>query len=207
MLHASAVILAGGENSRLGRNKAFLQVGGRKIIERLISKLKVEFNEILIVCNRPTAYEYLGVKMVSDIIPGMGPLSGIHAGLTHAKHEYSLIVACDMPFIDKTLARMLVDEAYGYQAVVPGVGEYIQPLFAVYAKSCIPSIQQCLKDSITKVSDFYPHIRIKFLHLEELALGIDVEKAFMNVNTSDDLEHARRLAQNFLYLPCSHLLY
>jgi len=193
---AGAIILAGGKNSRMGRNKAFLELGQKRIIDGVIEKLADYFPEIVVVTNDPPSYQYLGVKVTSDIIPGLGPLSGMHAGLKASGQDYNLILACDMPFISAALGRYLVDEARGFDVAVPQVGKYLQPLFAVYAQSCLPYIEDCLNRGIFKIITFYPLVKVNYVGQERLrSKAPDLEKVFLNVNTPRELEKARSLEQ------------
>ena len=192
MMQATAMILAGGKSTRMGKDKAFLQVGKEKIIDRLVAGLKETFDQVLIVSNEPAAYKYLEVDIVSDIIPGLGPLSGMHAGLKSAKHRHSLVMACDMPFINIKLGKMLVEEVPGFDVVVPQVGAYLQPLFAVYDKSCIQPIEECLKNSISKTTALYPKVRVKYISQEKIAAVADLDMVFLNINTPEELEKAQK---------------
>lgn len=192
-MKATGIILAGGKNSRMGENKAFLKVGKKKIIDRLVEKLKKDLEQVIIVTNERACYDYLEVDVISDIIPGMGPLSGIHAGLKNARYEHALVMACDMPFVEGELGLLLMEEATGFDVVVPQIGEHLQPLFAVYAKNCIKPIEDCLKNSIYKVAAFYPQVKVNYVSEEKIAALSDIEKVFINVNTPKDLERARSI--------------
>lgn len=191
-MKATAIILSGGKNSRMGCAKAFLEIGSKKIIERAIQQLPGLFNQIIIVSNEPSAYAYLGLEVVPDIIPDMGPLSGIHAGLNAARNHYSLVLACDMPFVEGKLASFLVQEAPGFDAVVPLVGQCLQPLFAVYSRDCLVPVTNLIKRRFLKVVDFYPYVRVKYVPQEKVAAVADIERVFLNVNTPADLEIARK---------------
>lgn len=194
MVQATAIILAGGKNSRMGRNKAFLEIGWQRIIDRSVALFQGVFAEVMVVSNEPERYAYLGVPVVSDIIPGLGPLSGIHAGLTAASHEYSLVVACDMPFVDKDLATFLVDEARGFDVAVPKIGRYLQPLFAVYGSSCLETINTCLQQQISQILQLYSLVRVNYVCEDKIAAVADLKTVFVNVNTPAELEAARKIA-------------
>lgn len=194
MPEATVIILCGGKNSRMGCNKALLEVGRQKIIERMVRQLSGLFGQIIISGNKPLEHAFPGVEAVPDIIPGRGPLSGIHAGLTVAGNHYCLVLACDMPFMDGKLAEYLVKEAPGFDAVVPRIDRYLQPLFAVYSKDCLAPVAECLKNGHSKVVSFYHQVKVKYISREKLAEVTDVDRVFFNVNTPADLEAARHLA-------------
>jgi len=193
MLEATAIILAGGKNTRMGCHKAFLEIGRQKIIERTVAQLSGLFAQVLVAGGEPSAYAFPGVEAVGDIIPGLGPLSGIHAGLTAAHNQYSLVLACDMPFVEAGLAVCLVREAPGFDVVVPQINQRLQPLFAVYSRDCLAPVARCLESRISRVTAFYHQVRVKYVAREKIALVADVEKVFYNVNTPADLAMARRL--------------
>ncbi|WP_423055270.1 molybdenum cofactor guanylyltransferase [Zhaonella formicivorans] len=193
VLNCSAIILSGGRSSRMKKNKAFLTVENLTLIETLVQKMHQVFPEVIIVTNDPEAYAFLEASVVTDLIPRNGPLSGIHAGLKAASFDYSFIVACDMPFVDLKLARFLVGLAQGHDVVVPKVGQHYEPLYAVYGKSCIPYIEKCLEQQIYKIIEFYPEVNVRVVDELTLARYADLKKVFLNVNTPEDLEAAKRM--------------
>ncbi len=197
-MEATAIILAGGKNSRMGKNKAFLQVGQKTIIDGLVNDLKTSFSEIIISSNEPELYDYLQVKIVKDIIPGLGPLSGMHSALQKATFEKSLILACDMPFLDMQLAELLVQESQGYDIAIPKLDKHLEPLFAVYDKTCVKHIEACLRNSISKIIDFYPKVKVNYLSWDMISELVGTEDVFFNVNTPKDLQKARRLRNSLL---------
>ncbi|MGF7185890.1 molybdopterin-guanine dinucleotide biosynthesis protein A [Desulfitispora alkaliphila] len=191
---ATGVILSGGKNSRMGRNKAFLTLDEKKsFIEKAVDTFNQVFDETIIVTNEPNKYENLKAKVVTDIIPQKGPLSGIHAGLVTAQNDYAFTIACDMPFVNRSLIELLVSEAPGYEIVVPQMGNYLQPLHAVYHKKCIKPIEQCLKENIKKIIAFYPWVKINFVSEEKMKSVTDLDKVFFNVNDLQTLEKAKEL--------------
>ncbi|MHB1420274.1 MAG: molybdenum cofactor guanylyltransferase [Bacillota bacterium] len=195
MLEATGIILSGGKNTRMGANKAFLDLGYGKIIEGSVKKLKTLFPEVIIVTNDHEPYRYLDTKIVSDIIPGMGPLSGIHAGLEASKYNLNFVIACDLPFIETELVRFMVGQAKGYDVVVPQMGDYLQPLHAVYCKTCLPPIANCLQQGISKVVAFYHQIRIKYISEIQLEKFVRPNLNFYNVNTPEELCKAVEMAK------------
>lgn len=193
-MKASAAILAGGKSSRMGINKAFVQVRSCRIIDHAIEELIKVSNDILIVTNSVEDYVHLDIRVVTDIFPGYGPLSGIHAALANAMEDRVLVVACDMPFIESSLANYLINLAENYDAVVPTVEGYYEPLFAVYTKACLPHIEQCIKQGDKRrVIDFFSTIKVKYVNEEEISLVADLERVFYNVNTPKELAAARQL--------------
>ena len=192
MLKATAVILAGGKSARMGCDKAFLTVGRQCMIQRVAGLLKAVFAEVLIAGGSVEAEEQTGLRVVGDQIPGSGPLGGIHAGLTAAVNPLSLVVACDMPFISPDLAGLLVERAEGHDAAVPRHGVYLEPLFAVYRKTCIPAIEESLLSLRYKVGGFYSRVRVSYVNETDWRPLTGPGEVFFNVNTPQDLKEARK---------------
>ena len=142
----TGVILAGGENKRIGRKKALLEIGGGKIIDRSVGVYKKIFDEILIITNTMEDYAYLGLPMFKDINPGKGSMGGIYTGLVNAASERVFFSACDMPFIDPQVISRVIGEE-NYDIVVPLYGGRLHPLMAVYTKSCLPVMEEAMKEN------------------------------------------------------------
>lgn len=187
------VILSGGLNMRIQTNKAFLEVGDGPIIRRIMDVLADLVGEIIVVTNQPGLYEQLEAKVVTDIIPQRGPLSGIHAGLVASSNEYNFVVACDMPFVDTKLVRHLLDNAADCDVVVPRMGTYLQPLHAVYARTCVEPIENCLMADRRKTTSFYDQVRVNYVDVDRIAAEPELNRFFFNVNTRKDYEQAQKL--------------
>jgi len=117
--HITGVILAGGSSKRYGQNKAFLEIGGIRLIDRITEEMKDIFERVILVTNEKKGYEYLGIPMLEDIIKELGPIGGIYTGLMSLSDQAGFFVACDMPFINKQLVRYMVDIQDNHSAVVP----------------------------------------------------------------------------------------
>jgi len=195
VIEATGVILAGGKSRRMGFDKAFLPVGREAMIERIAAELVEVFPEVLISARSEDFGRRLGIEVVPDLFTGGGPLSGIHAVLKRSRYPRCRVVACDMPFINIDLARFMVGQSKGFDVTVPKHGIYLQPLFAVYSKDCIPTIEKFLELKRNKVVDFYPYVRVNYVDETLLRTFTDIETAFFNVNTPADLEKARDLAE------------
>lgn len=186
----TGIVLAGGKSSRMGVNKAFIEFGGKRLIEATVECLKALFPEVLIIANDPPLYTYLGVKVTSDLIPDSGSLGGIYTGLSAATYPTCFFVACDMPFLNVELIKLLVREAEGWDVVVPRVKGELQPLHAVYAKSCLPLMKQSIDASVLKIARFFPKAKVKIIEEPALRAVDPYLFGFMNVNTPLELEQA-----------------
>lgn len=188
MLNASLVILSGGKNTRMQSNKAFLKIKDKTLIEIIIDSLSDLFSEIIVVTNEPELYQSLRVKIIKDLIPHMGPLSGIHAGLKYSNNDINLVVACDMPFADKGLAEYMVNNIGEADVYIPCIKAYLQPLFAVYKKKCLSAIEDCLNNNQFKVISFYPDVRVAYLGEEKINELSSYQDPFFNVNTPKEFQ-------------------
>lgn len=194
MLAVSSVILAGGQSRRMGTNKAFLEVGSRSIIERLIEKVSLVGQEVILVTNTPDEYAHLDYPTVPDVYPGKGSLGGLYSGLRAVRNEYALVVACDMPFLNASLLRYMILLAPEYDAVVPRTGQGIEPLHALYSKACLPAMEQVLQQDHLKVISFYSQVHVRYVEQEEIEILDPEHLSFFNVNSTEDLEWARKVA-------------
>jgi len=190
----TGIILAGGKNLRMGRNKAFLEIDGRRIIDRTKDLFLEVFDEVLLVTNSPLDYLALDLRLVSDLIPDKGSLGGIYTGLFHASHPHAFVAACDMPFLNRPLIGHLAQLAPKFDIVIPKTNDGLQPLHAVYSQSCLPFMEDLLRRDNLKIIDFFPRVNVREVRADEI-LPYDPElKTFLNVNTPEDLQKIRESA-------------
>lgn len=189
----SGVVLAGGHSRRMGRNKAFMELDGKPLIARVLDRLAQLCDELIISANDVELYSHLPAKVVADVIPGRGALSGIHAGLAAMRNETALVVACDMPFLNLPLLRFMTVVAQGFDVVVPRIAEYFEPLHAIYRVSCIEPIEKLVADEPRRVVDLYQNVHVREVTEDEVRL-FDAELSFFNVNTPAEWAEAQRLS-------------
>ncbi len=192
----SVAILAGGQSSRMGTNKAFVRVGGQPIIERIIGRVRGLGEELTIVANTPGEYVHLGLPTYSDLIPGKGPLGGLYTAISLARYDYVLAVSCDQPFLNVELLQSLIDKRAGFDVVVPLAKDgYPQSMHAIYEKGCVEAIRKNLKADKLKMIGFFPEVRVCEVAGEEID-RIDPERySFLNVNSPEDLALAESIAR------------
>lgn len=184
-----AVILSGGLNSRMaGQNKAFLEVGGHSILSRLMSRLKPVFEEILLVTREPQAYTHIPVKVVEDLYEERSSLTGIHAGLVHARADFAFVVPCDTPFLQPAVIRLLLRALEPeLDVVVPLVEGHYEPLCAIYSKRCLPAIEVQLECADYKIFNFFDQVTMKILTTDQVKSADPELLSFFNVNTPSAL--------------------
>ena len=197
-LAASGVILAGGLSRRLGRDKAVEPIGGQPLIQRVIQRVEQVCQEIAVVVADQDRAEDLPLgpqhRVVLDRYPGTGSLGGIFSGLDAASNQWTLVVACDMPFLNLSLFRRMLALREDVDAVVPVIEGRPEPTHALYSKACLPSIEPRLIAGDLKISGFYDQVRVRYLPEEEVATLDPDFLSFFNVNTPEDLERALALA-------------
>ena len=184
----TGIILSGGKNIRMGSNKAFLKVGGERLIDRTTGIFKQIFDEIILVTNSPLDYlDHDGV-IATDIIKDKGALGGIYTGIFFASSEHAFISACDMPFLNISFIKHMAECAHGYDIVVPRSADGLQPLHAVYSKKCLPLMKKLIDRNQLKITGFFRGL--KTLEITEDAINsFDPEgRMFINVNTRGDFE-------------------
>jgi molybdopterin-guanine dinucleotide biosynthesis protein A len=194
-VRVSGVIQAGGKSTRMGgRPKALLELGGRRIIERVLDAVAPVVDDVLIVTNTPEVYAFLGLPMLADAYPEHGSLGGIFTGLAAASGQAAFTVACDMPFLHRDVARLLIERAGEADVVIPRVGAQLETLHAVYGKACLPVIEARLQAGRLKIIGFFDEVRVLEVGEAEVARHRAPDVVFMNVNTPEELERARALA-------------
>jgi len=184
----SGVILAGGASRRMGRNKALLNLAGQPLISVIAGRLRTVVDEVIIAANDTARYAAFADRCVPDVYPGVGTLGGIHAGLQAAAYPLVVIVACDMPFLNPDLLGWFVQAAAGTNGagqadlVVLKHDKGVEPLHAVYRKSCLPAIEATIRSGERCAFAFYDQIRVRYVAPEEI-LALDPGlSSFLNVN-------------------------
>ncbi|MGB4235686.1 MAG: molybdenum cofactor guanylyltransferase [Methanoregulaceae archaeon] len=189
----SAIVLVGGEARRAnGMEKYFFRFGGRTFIERLVDSLLPVVDEIVLVardgdqCRR---FSHLrGVRCVSDIKKGIGPIGGIHAGVLASHGDILFVCACDMPCVSTAVVEVLFD-ALGeeYDAVIPAWDrEMLEPLHAVYRKE--PLLQYLEDHTSLSLRDMVRELHSRFFPIEQLRQTDPALITFTNINKLEDLE-------------------
>jgi molybdopterin-guanine dinucleotide biosynthesis protein A len=192
-IDVSGIILAGGSSSRLGADKALIPVSGRPLIEWVVATLRSVVSGILLVTNDPERFAFLGLPMAGDIYHGIGTLGGLHAGLSAMGTPYGLVVGCDMPFLNADLLRYMISLAGEYDAVVPRVGEYYEPLHAIYSRRCLAPIERSIVSGQHRVLSACAGMRVRYLGPEEIARYDPRHDSFFNVNTPNDLDRMNEI--------------
>jgi molybdenum cofactor guanylyltransferase len=202
---SAGIILAGGRSSRMGIDKALLEIDGETLLARSTRAVSAVVNEVLIVGRTELPPQIVGTPAIEDMYPGAGPLGGIASGLARVGAKRALVVACDLPFPQVDLLRLLLELAPGYDAVVPaprsgragaGARPYgdgmsrvetaqsrAQPTCAVYARSCLPVMQSRLAHRQYRLRDLLGDLHVRWVEDEEIRIVDPDYRSFLNANT------------------------
>ncbi|MBN1317342.1 MAG: molybdenum cofactor guanylyltransferase [Anaerolineales bacterium] len=191
----TGVILAGGKSRRMGRNKAFLDLGGRPMIEVVVEKVRAVAGEVIIVADDVKRYVPFADLCVTDRFAGIGTLGGIHSGLLSARTELALIVGCDMPFLNPAVLTWFIQAARGYDVVILKQGEWVEPLHGVYHKNCLPEIERAIRAGKHRVISFFDSVRVRTVSAQEIEHLDPGLASFRNINSPDEWKAARSLFQ------------
>jgi molybdopterin-guanine dinucleotide biosynthesis protein A len=188
----SGIILSGGKSSRMGENKAFIEIDGVPIIQRIHDLFKTLFSEILIVTNEVELFQDFGARIHRDLIPGQGALGGLYTGIYYASLPHAFCVACDMPFLKSSVIRCLMEKIKDYDVVVPRTEDGLQPLHAIYSKNCLVPIRKIMEQKHFKIIDIYPMVKVNIVTEDEFRHLDPARESFLNVNTPEELGLIKR---------------
>ena len=184
----SAIVLAGGNSTRMGQNKALLKIGEKTLIELVVETLHKIFDEIIVVTNNPEKYAMLkDVRFERDCIetPVKNSLVGLYTGLIQAKNDRGFVVACDMPFLNEELIKYLIESLGEEDLLIPFIEGHYQPLHAIYNKTCLDIMRNMIINGNYKIIDFYDDVDTIKVHEGIVRKYDPVLKSFMNINTKE----------------------
>lgn len=196
-MEIAGIILAGGLGTRLGHTKkAFIEIGGQTILDRLLAVYRPLFDEILIAARDPEEFRPYGLPVAEDRFQARSSLTGIHAGLAAMRAGHGFFAACDAPFLRAGLVQALLDAVLpSDDVVIPLKADgYREPLCAVYSKRCLPFIEEQLKRDDYKIINFFEQVSVREVAVDRLEKGDPALVSFFNVNRPEDLAEAERLA-------------
>lgn len=193
----TVVIQAGGQSSRMGEDKALKNFLGRPLIQRIVDNLSPIADEIIITTNRPAEYEFLNLRLVSDLKPGRGALGGLYTAIASANSALVAVVACDMPFASavffESASRIMVEE--DADVVIAKTDEGYEPLHALYRRdTCLPAIESAINADQWKVISWFPQVKVRTLADAEVKSLDPSGLCFWNLNTPEEFIEAEKRA-------------
>jgi molybdopterin-guanine dinucleotide biosynthesis protein A len=185
VMQATLLVLAGGESRRMGRTKAWLEVGDTTLVRWIIDRLAPGFSEVMVSFADPEQVrELIPYRVVFDRKPSAGPLAGLEAGLSAARNEVAFAIACDMPYVTRELVEMAVAASHGCDAAIPRIDRRPEPACAAYRRSALPAITAALDAGRYRASDLAEQLDVAWLE------GLDPD-LFRSLNGPDDYERFR----------------
>ena len=187
-----AIILAGGNSRRMGQNKALIKINGRPLVEIMAKRASPLADKVFISANNPELFSFLPFQVVPDLCSDQGPLSGLQAVMRGHIYALYIALACDLPRMPTSFISRMLDIAEGFDAVIPRTTDGMaHPLAAVYCRTCLPVIEDALRNKANKVIDAFPGsgLRIRWM---EPAEGGFTDGDLVNINTPEDLRRFAR---------------
>jgi len=172
----------------MGRNKAFIEVGGERIIDRTVAIFNQLFDQVVLVTNAPLDYLDLNVRIVTDLIPGKGSVGGIYTGLFFSASPKAFFVGCDMPFLNAKVIAYFLSLADTADIVVQRSEHYWEPLHAVYSRKFIKPIERLIAQGDLQIIKAYKWAKVREVKREELEPIDPGLQSLMNINTPEELE-------------------
>ena len=187
-MNTKGCIIAGGKSGRFGTDKSVHIFRGKPLVSYVYDAVRPVLDEIFIAANDPEKFAFLGLPVVPDIITGIGPLGGIYTALETFYIDRVFVLPCDMPCLNTELIRFMCSIEPIYDIVVPKLGEWYQPLHAVYSHRCGDAIKKNIESGDYRMNGFYRGLNVRIVTEEEVMKFGDPQRMFHNVNFRDDLE-------------------
>jgi molybdopterin-guanine dinucleotide biosynthesis protein A len=181
-MEATLLVLAGGESRRMGRPKAWIEVGHTVLLRYVVDRLGPAFSEVVVSFAEPEQMEqHLPYRVVFDRKRSAGPLAGLEAGLIAARNEVMFAVACDMPYVTQATAELAVAAARNADAAIPRHDGLYEPVCGAYRKTALPAMVGALDAGYYAAHDVVEALDVTWLE------SINVQE-FESLNTPADLE-------------------
>ncbi len=180
----SVAILAGGRSRRMGQNKALLRLEDKTMIEHVVHAAQKVAGDLMLITNSPQEYAFLRLPMHRDIVADIGPLGGIFTALQQCKTSHCLVLACDLPFLNESVLRLLVEKIAGADVVAADAGRGAEPLCAVYSSACQAVIRQQIERKEYKINSLLRAVNTRIVPIEA-GPWLD------NINTPEDFARAK----------------
>jgi molybdenum cofactor guanylyltransferase len=196
---AQGYVLTGGKSSRMGPDKALLPFDGRPLVIYVADVVHRACGKVTLVGSR-AKYDGLGLPVIEDLTPGLGPLGGIHTALIHSRDEHSIIVGCDMPYVSSEFLKHLIELAEQSHAdvVIPKSREFTyEPLCAVYGAACLPVVEHAIRNGDRKISRVLERVRVRIVTTAEWQVFDSDGRLFSNLNTPEEYQRAVAAAAQF----------
>jgi molybdopterin-guanine dinucleotide biosynthesis protein A len=187
-MKTTCAILAGGKSARLGQDKATTKIGKKNLIRFVYDVVKETFDDVIILSKIHGPIEGIDAPIFEDIVPYGNSMAGVVSALVYSQTPYTFVVACDMPFLSKTVLDYMLDEVTtGEDVIVPKTRWGYEPLHAIYNKSCISPFFRLIEQGRFKLREIFPFVSVKELE-EHPCFFVNGTLVFTNINTAKDLD-------------------
>jgi len=189
---SAIVILAGGKSKRMGRDKLELDLDGRTLLESVVSRFTGEFEDVYLSVADAAKYPDVTISRIVDLIPGAGPLSGLHAALRTLSGDGVFLVAADLPNACPLAAKRLIELSEGHEACIVKLPDgRLEPLFGFYSRRLLPRCEDALKSGDFRMTVLFDGPNIRYVEPHELGQLWD-ESLIMNINYPEDYEKLQK---------------
>jgi molybdopterin-guanine dinucleotide biosynthesis protein A len=183
-------VQAGGASSRMGQDKALMTLAGEPVIKHVLRAIEGVAEQIIITTNKPDDYQFLGLPLFQDENPTAGALEGLRTALANSPAERTLLVACDMPFLQPSLLRFLFEQSNDADVTVPQWNDRLQPLCAVYSQRCLAAVESSLAAGEKRMISFHDQVKVNVIPPAVVAELDPRGLNFFNLNTPEDFQTA-----------------
>lgn len=174
----------------MGEDKAFLEIAGKPLFERVLDLFSANFDHVHLVGDQGERFAGYSLPIFADIYPGSS-LGGLYTALHYVPTGYIFVAPCDLPFPNGKLLRHLCSLKDGFDAVVPESPHGPEPLFALYSRNCLLPMRELLEHGNHRIRDLYPQVRARYVPYGELAHLDEAGSSFLNINTPQELAKIR----------------
>jgi molybdopterin-guanine dinucleotide biosynthesis protein A len=186
-----AVILAGGQSRRMGRDKLQLPYRNETLLQRAARLYANCFDKVYLSVGDSERYADAGVERIEDVFRGCGPMAGLHAALLKTGADGIFLLAADLPFANPAAARFIARRGVGRDACILRTDDgYYEPLFGYYAQSMLPRAQKALEAGVYAMASLYEGADVRFVSARELG---DLWRENMLLNINSPADYARAL--------------
>jgi molybdopterin-guanine dinucleotide biosynthesis protein A len=195
-LFVGCIILAGGNGTRIGKNKAFIKLNGKSFLQRAHDLASLLTDEIVVVIGgEDPSNLFFGslppsTIILNDIEIGIGPIMGIYSGMKVLSSSHVVVLPCDSPLINIELMQYLIKKTINYDALIPKwPNGFIEPLHSIYkVASCLEAIKLTLEQGEKSLKKMINRLKkVKYVSTDELKVFDRDLRTFYNINSQDDL--------------------
>ncbi len=167
----------------MGQNKALMRLGGMPVLQWEINAVKSLTTDLFLVTNSPRVYTSFNIPTKPDVLPGKAALGGIYSALTYARHNWTLVLACDMPLLNPAIITFLAQQHQDADVVIPLVGNHPETLHAFYHKRCLPAARKRINADKLKVIGFFDEVQVRYVNKDALQAITPNFDYLSNLNT------------------------